>query len=561
MPGARTLADNRYTLLIIEEYPRTPENMTHGMIVAPQPEAVEAGALTLKRGGNAVDAAIACALVQGVVDPCMTGIAGFGSLQLYFPDQGFHGCIDFHAKAPGAAREDMWADRIEGEARDGFGFFLTGRVNEVGYQSIMAPGNLKGYYEAVEEYGTMDWQDVIQPAIEHADAGFIVRPHVYEFWTKPHDFGRVATHEKLGFTAPGRRIYFCNHGELPRPGERLRNPEMAESLRRIARHGADIFYTGEMAEQMVADIQANGGLLSLEDLAGYRTRRIQPIWTDYRGFRVASNQPPGGGVMVLEMLNILEKFDLADIGHNTPEYIRVVSEAMKYATIDKDTRVGDPDFADVPTDLLIEKDYAAQLAENITRGERAHVERLQCLSESRDTTHICVIDESGNAVSLTHSLGMPSGAVSEGLGFMYNGCMSVFDPRPGHAGSIAPGKSRFTAMAPTMVFDGDGLRIIIGAPGGTWITMGVLQGILNVVEFDMSILEAVAAPRFTANSDVIDVCNRIPHFVSDELERMGYRVARSYLSYTFAGVHAIKVDDGKWSGAADPGRDGMALAV
>jgi gamma-glutamyltranspeptidase/glutathione hydrolase len=223
--------------------------------------------------------------------------------------------------------------------------------------------------------------------------------------------------------------------------------------------------------------------------------------------------------------------------------------------------VGDPDFGDVPTDVLIDKDYAAELAEIIARGEQAHVERLTSVEESRDTTQVCVIDELGNAVSLTHSLGMPSGVVSEGLGFMYNGCMSVFDPRPGHAGSIAPGKSRFTAMAPTMVFDDDDLRIVIGAPGGTWITMGILQGILNALDFDMSILEAVAAPRFTANSDIIDVCNRIPRFVSDELERMGYPTARSYLSYTFAGVHAIKVDDGRWSGAADPGRDGMPLQV
>jgi gamma-glutamyltranspeptidase/glutathione hydrolase len=265
--------------------------------------------------------------------------------------------------------------------------------------------------------------------------------------------------------------------------------------------------------------------------------------------------------MVLEMLNILENFDLAGMGHNTPEYIRVVSEAMKYATIDKDTRVGDPEFNDVPTDVLIEKDYATELAEIIARGEQSHVERLDAVAESRDTTHICVVDEHGNAVSLTHSLGMPSGVVSEGLGFMYNGCMSVFDPRPGHTGSIAPGKSRFTAMAPTMIFDDDDLHIVIGAPGGTWITMGVLQGILNVLDFDMSMLEAVAAPRFTANSDVIDVCNRIPRFVSDELESMGYAIARSYLSYTFAGVHAIKVNGHKWSGAADPGRDGMALTV
>lgn len=535
--------------------------MTHGMIVAPQPEAVEAGALALKRGGNAVDAAITCALVQGVVDPCMAGIAGFGTLHLYLPGEGFHGFIDFHTKAPGAAREDMWADRIEGEARDGFGFFLRDRVNEVGYQSIMVPGSLKGYYEAIGAHGTMDWHDVIAPAIEHAETGFIVRPHVYDFWTKTHDFGRVTTGDKLAFTPTGRRIFFCNDGELPRPGERLRNVEMAESLKRIAKDGADVFYTGDMAEQMVADIQANGGLLSLDDLAAYRTRRIEPIWSDYRDYRVASNQPPGGGVMVLEMLNILENFNLADMGHNTPEYIRVVSEAMKFATIDKDTRVGDPEFGDVPTDVLIDKEYAAELAEIIARGEQAHVERLESVAESRDTTHICVIDEHGNAVSLTHSLGMPSGVVSEGLGFMYNGCMSVFDPRPGHAGSIAPGKSRFTAMAPTMVFDGDDLRIIIGAPGGTWITMGVLQGILNVIDFDMSILEAVAAPRFSANSDVIDVCNRIPHFVCDELERLGYSIARSHLSYTFAGVHAIKLEGDRWTGAADPGRDGMPLEV
>ena len=535
--------------------------MTRGMIVAPQPEAVEAGALALKRGGNGVDAAITCALVQGVVDPCMTGIAGFGTLHLCLPQRDFHGFIDFHTRAPGAAREDMWADLIEGEARDGFGFFLRGKVNEVGYQSIMVPGSLKAYYEAICEYGSMDWQDIVEPAIEYAETGFIVRPHVYQFWTMAHDFGRVPTLEKLRFTPAGRRIYFNGDDELLRPGERLRNPEMAESLRRIAHGGADVFYSGDMAREMVDDIQANGGLLSLEDLDGYRTRRVEPAWTEYRGYRVASNQPPGGGVMVLEMLNILENFDLAELGHNTPEYIRIVSEAMKYATIDKDTRVGDPDFTDVPIGVLIDKDYATGLAEAIARGEQAHVERLESIEESRQTTHICVIDEHGNAVSMTHSLGMPSGIITDGLGFMYNGCMSVFDPRSGHAGSIAPGKSRFTAMAPTIVFDGDDPYVIIGAPGGTWITMGVLQGVLNVIDFDMSMLEAVAAPRFTANSDVIDVCNRIPRYVSDELEALGYSVARSHLSYTFAGVHGIKVENGRWSGGADPGRDGMPLEV
>ena len=315
------------------------------------------------------------------------------------------------------------------------------------------------------------------------------------------------------------------------------------------------------AEEIAGDIQAHGGLLSLDDLKAYRTGRADPLWSSYRGYRVATNQPPGGGVMVLEMLNILEYFDLAAMGHNSPDYIGTVAEAMKYATIDKDTRVGDPRFVDVPLDELLAKPYAAGLAAAIERGEVAHVERIDKIEESRDTTHLCAIDADGNAVSMTHSLGMPSGVVTPGLGIMYNGCMSVFDPRPGRAGSIAPGKSRFTAMAPTIVFKDGEPHIVIGAPGGTFITMGVLQGILNMLDFGMTVTDAIAAPRFSANSDTIAVSNRIPRFVTDEVEALGYPVARSYLSYVFAGVHAIRIDDGAWSGAADPGRDGMALAV
>jgi gamma-glutamyltranspeptidase / glutathione hydrolase len=164
-------------------------------------------------------------------------------------------------------------------------------------------------------------------------------------------------------------------------------------------------------------------------------------------------------------------------------------------------------------------------------------------------------------VSMTHSLGMPSGVVTDGLGFMYNGCMGVFDPRPGRAGSIAPGKSRFSSMCPSLVFKGGPLHLVIGAPGGTQIAMGVLQAILNTIDFDMSISDAVAAPRFSATSDVIDVSNRMPRSVTRELEQQDYTVARSYLSYAIAAVHAIRIDGGIWTGGADPGHDGMALAV
>jgi len=272
--------------------------------------------------------------------------------------------------------------------------------------------------------------------------------------------------------------------------------------------------------------------------------------------------------VLLQTLALLEGTHLAGLGHNTPAYIRVAVEAMKRATIDKDASVGDPAFVDVPLDRLLDKGYAAGLAAEIRRGVRAHVPRLGG-AESRNTTHASAVDAQGNAVSMTHSLGMPSGVISEGLGFMYNGCMGVFDPRPGRAGSLAPGKSRFSAMCPSIVFRDGEPEIVIGAPGGAHIAVGVLQVLVNVIDFGMPIVEAVAAPRFSATSDVVDVSNRIPRFVTRELEDMGYEVARSHLSYAFASVHGLAREQGPggdggrpgWRGGADPGRDGMALEV
>ncbi len=531
-----------------------------GMIVAPQPEAVEAGALALKRGGNAIDAAIACAFMQGVVDPQMAGIAGFGVMQIYMPKRNVHVHLDFHARCPASVAPTMWADLIEGEARDGFGFLLKGKVNDVGYQAVAVPGSLRGYEEALREFGAMDWADVIRPAIETAREGFIVRPHVYGMWIqKESKFGRVDLVDKLRATAAGRKIYFQPDGSLKFLGDRIANPDMARSLERIARGGADLFYKGEMAEEIAADMARNGGRVSLDDLRNYKTTRSAPIWGGYRGHRIAGAPPPAGGTLVIEILQILENFDLRRLGHNSPAFIRVLAEAMKYATIDKDRHVGDPAFVPVPLDRLLAKGYARELAAKIESGEKAHVERLN--QEKHGTTHISVADEEGNVVSMTHTLGAPSGVITEGLGFMYNGCMSVYDPRPGRTGSLAPGKARFSSMSPTIVFKDEKPCISIGAPGGTYISGSVAQGIVNVLDFDMSMFEAVAAPRISVTSDIIDVSNRIPRFVTGEVEAMGYRVARSYQSYAFAGLHGIKMESGRWSGGADPQRDGMALEV
>ena len=534
--------------------------MATGMVTAPQPEAVEAGLDALRAGGNAVDAAVATALVQTAVDPQMCGIAGFGAMHVYMPRRGVHTFIDFHGRAPLAARPDMWTHLLRGESEDGFGFILEGRVNEIGYGSITTPMTLKALDEALRTYGTQRLETLLEPAIGYAENGFMVRPHVSAFWNMVATEGRAAHMELLTTIPATRKIYLKSDGSLRSVGELLRNPDMAQTYRRIAAAGVDDFYAGELAKTIADDMAAHGGLLSIEDLGTCATERTNPLWGTYRGYRLATNRPPGGGLMLIEMLNILEHFDLKALGHNSPRYIATVSEAMKIATVDKDAKVGDPRFVSVPLDELTSKAYAAPLAERIRRGEKTHVPRLGA-REAADTTQVTVVDGDGNCVSMTHSLGMPSGVVTEGLGFMYNGCMAVFDPRPGRPGSIAPGKSRFSSLAPTIVFKDDAPFFVLGAPGGTYIAMGLLQTILNVVEFGMDAQQAISAPRFCTTSDTISLTNRILRRTERELQAMGYPTKRWPLSYHFAGVHGIRIVEGRLDGGADPGRDGMALAV
>ena len=531
------------------------------MIVAAQPEATEAGAEILKAGGNAVDAAMACAFVQGVVDPLMCGIAGFGSCGIAMPAAGFHGYIDFHAPAPRAVRPDMWADRIESEARDGYGFILRGRVNDIGYQSICAPASLRAYRDAHREHGRLPWEQVLEPAIAWAEGGWTVRPHVGSWWAEDGQMGRAANHERLAFTPAARALYCRPDGTPKRVGERVVNRDLGETLRLIAKHGDEVFYEGEIAHAIVEDIRKHDGLLDAEDLSGWRTTRNAPLWGTYRRYRVSSNRPPGGGVMLLEMLNILEHFPLASLEHNSAEYVRLVAEAMKRATIDKDRHVGDPRFVEVPVDRLAGKPYAAEMAAEIRAGKKADVPRLNAGAPVKDTTHVSVMDAEGNCVTMTHSLGMPSGVVTAGLGFMYNGCMGVFDPRPCRAGSLAPGKARFSSVVPSIVWEADRPHLIIGAPGATQIAMGVLQVLLNALDFDMTMVEAVSVPRFSATGNAIDVSNRIPRGVERELQTMGYEVVRSPNTYGFAAVHAIRVHPDGLDGGADPGHDGTVMAV
>lgn len=532
-----------------------------GIVSAAEPEAVDAGAEILLAGGNAVDAAVACALVQGVVDPPMSSIAGWGTMQVLSADKAKHTCIDFYARAPAAARADMWANDLLGEARDGWGFLVKGQRNEIGYEAVATPGTLKGLYEAHQQFGRLSWPDVVAQAITFARDGYPVRPHFHRFLTGEASQGRVAQKDKMRFSESGRELYFRADGSAKPIGSTVRNPDLANTLELISRKGASVFYEGELADAMAEDMAANGGLLTREDFSNYRTRWRAPLEASYRGRTYTTNNPPGGGLVLIEILNILENFDLSQYAHNSAEYIQVFAEAMKCATRDKDQYIGDPEFVDVPVGVFTDRERARETAGKIRNGERFSVTRL-APKESENTTHLCVLDSDGNAVSMTHSLGMVSGVITKGLGFLYNGAMGVFDPRPGMPGSIAPGKSRFTAACPVMVFEKKKPRIVMGAPGGAHIAVAVAQGLVNALDFGMSLQEAVAAPRFSATSDIIDICNRIPRRTARDLEGRGYRIARSPISYAFAELHAVgRSEDGRWSGGADPFADGMALAV
>ncbi|ODV40990.1 gamma-glutamyltransferase [Cupriavidus sp. UYMMa02A] len=535
---------------------------TKGMVVCPQPEAAESGAEILKAGGNAVDAAVACALAQTVVDPLMCGIAGFGTAAVYMPGGNVHEYFDFHATAPGNARPDMWADLLEGEARDGFGFFIKDRLNDIGYQSIATPGTLRGLEAMHTAHGRLPWTEVVAPAVDWARHGYFVRPGMYAFWNDDATLGRASNRERLAFSESGRTLYCKADGSPKSIGTPIVNPDMANVLERIGRVGTDDFYSGEIAAAIVEDMQRHGGLISKADLENYQAVRQKPLFGRYRDRVVATNQPPGGGAMLLEMLHALDQFDLASIPHNSPEYVAILCEIMKQATVDKDRHIGDPAYVDIPLDYLLSADRAATTADAVRSGQRVEVTRVNPgHAVPRDTTHLSVVDGDGNCVSLTHSLAMPAGVITPRLGFMYNGCMGVFDPRPGRAGSIAPGKRRFTSSCPTIVFRDGKPEIVLGAPGGTQIAMGVLQAILNVVDRGMTMQDSVSAPRFSSTSNAIDICNRVPRAVARQLEQRGYEVIRNPYNYTIGWVHAVRISDGHLEGGADPGRDGVAYSV
>jgi gamma-glutamyltranspeptidase/glutathione hydrolase len=515
------------------------------VIVCPQPQAAEAGLDVLRRGGNAVDAAVTCAFVQGVIDPQMCGIGGCGVMLVHSAQRG-DTLLEFYGTAGSLAREDQWESIFVREAADRYGYVLEGWVNDVGYGSVCVPGTVAGLHEALTRFGTISWAEAIEPAIPLARDGFPVSGFVHGFWTTDYGPDVVPSAQRIQAT-PAARALYTQDGRLYAVGEVMVQADLALTLERLAAEGPDVFYRGEIAGAIASDFAANGGFVTSEDLASYRVNVTEPIRGSYRGLRVVAAGPPAGGLTLLQMLNFLEGYDLGAHGWPSTEAARLLVEAMAWAVADRELHVADPRFVDIPLGSLVDKQYAARAR--------------SVVADRADTTQVCVVDDGGNAVSLTHTLGSSSGVVTPGLGFGYNDYMNCFDPRPGRPNSIRPGKTRVTMMTPAMVFEGRNLRVCVGAPGGTKIVTGVLQVLVNVIDHEMSAVDAVSAPRVDFQGDVVQVEGRVPQAVVEGLRRCGYSVNRRTLNYDpyFSRPQVIVADrEAFLSGASDPRKDGGA---
>ena len=561
---------------------KPPVRAEHGMVVSANRIASEVGAEILRKGGNAIDAAIATGFALAVVHPAAGNIGGGGFMIVRLADGTTTG-LDFREKAPLAADERMYVDdRAQ----------LVRGLNHNGYLAVGVPGTVAGFALAHKKYGKLPWARLLQPAVKLAEKGFPLSYKLAsDFRVKAPDFKRYPASARK-FLKPGGSFY--------EEGEVWRQPDLAATLKRIAWRGADGFYKGKTAELierclMVSmhehlgvfpelierQMKANGGLITREDLAAYEPKERQPIEVDYRGYRVISMPPPSsGGVTLGIMLNILEGYDLEPLGHNSAAYLHLLTEAMRRAFRDRARYLGDPDFnPDMPVERLLSKEYAAELRQTINPwlASKSSPADVQGPAESTETTHYSVVDAAGNAVSTTYTLEQWYGSkvVVEGAGFLLNNEMGDFNPVPGLTDTtgligtppnlVAPGKRMLSSMTPTLVVRDGATFMVIGSPGGRTIINTVLQSILNVVDFGMNISEAIDAPRIHHQwlPDVL----RIEKYGTTVdtirlLQGMGHRirVTGSVNSQGRAMGIIIDPESGMRLGAADPrSPDGAAL--
>ena len=548
--------------------PLRPVHAQHAMVASVHELASRAGVEMMQAGGNAVDAAVATGFTLAVVHP-QAGNLGGGGFLLLRKATGEMRFIDFREKAPAAATQDMYLD-AQGNVIE--------NASLIGYKAIGVPGSVAGLVYAEKKYGKLSLDKVVAPAIRLARAGFPLA------WEDAQDL----RDEDLAKFPASKRI-FQRDGKYYLPGEILKQPELARTLERIAKNPDD-FYHGAMARELAAAVAKGGGLITADDLAQYEVKEREPIRGTYRGYDIISAPPPSsGGIALVEILNILEGFDLAKLGNRSAQSIHLTVEAFRRALYDRAEFLGDPDFAKIPVPQLIDKRYAEAWRESINPNhasaskdlkrpsvfnelERVAGSRPATIREPKNTTHYSVVDPEGNAVAVTTTLNdsFGSSVTAEGLGFLLNNEMDDFAVKQGvpnaygliqgPANSIGPGKRPLSAMTPTIVLKDGKLFLVLGSPGGPTIITTVANILMGVVDFGLDIQEAVNAPRFHHQwlPDAIDVEDRLSPDTMNLLRSKGHTLKPAHF---WGDGECIMVDPktGERLGASDARNNGKAV--
>jgi gamma-glutamyltranspeptidase/glutathione hydrolase len=523
------------------------------MIVCPEPLAAEVGQHVFAAGGNAADAVVAAAFAQAVTNPLLCGIGGTGILHYYDGRKRQSTILNFRGSIGSRPAPEKWRREYVGRAETIGRYILRSEENQVGYRSIMTPGFVRGCWIAFQRLGTgrLSWADLLAPSIRLAREGFDVYPYVAAFWSDREERpGYPGLKTKLRATQDAWRIYLKPDGSVYEEGDRFEQPALAQTLQRLADVGGEDFYTGEIARIMAKDLAERGGLVSADDLRDFPVELDVPLRGQYRGLEVTST-PFSSGAHIIQMLQILEHFDLVRLDHNTPEYIDTFGRVQRASFADSVRLKGMSRERARPLEQeVISPARAAFWAERIEAGDRISVRGG---SVSQGTTHVVCMDAEHSVASFTHSIGSlaGSGVVTPGLGFLYNNFLGHFNPLPGQPDSIATGKKQ-TGSPATIMFKDSEPYIAIGAPGGSRIVTSVAQCIVNVVDHGMNMGTAVSLPRF--HSEERQLVFLEPAFPGDTertLRAMGNEVERS--SYT-ARVQAIRVrpEDGKLEPGPDP---------